>query len=142
VLRGTALSLQAYALFCTGDLHTALTSAIEAEGLQSERDDRMRATTLLRRSVILDAMGRDEQALNDARAAQEIAELHGRKAVLVVAALWEKLFLARRGKATPEELRAALANAEAWGDFRRELTRRLIAQAAAWFASTNATITL
>jgi eukaryotic-like serine/threonine-protein kinase len=135
MLRGTALSLRAYALFCAGDLEAALTSATEAEWLQRERDDRMRPQTLLRRAVILDSMGRADEALKDVREAQEIAEFHGEKAFFVTAVLWEKLYLARRGKVTAEELRGALADAEASGVAQRALTRRLIEQAVAWLAS-------
>jgi tetratricopeptide (TPR) repeat protein len=141
VLRGTALSLRAYALLHTGDLEAALTSATEAEWLQREREDRMRAQTLLRRAVILDAMGREDDALKDARAAQESAELHGQKGFFVTAVLWEKLSLARRGKGTAEELRRALIDAEESGVAQRALTRSLIEQATAWLAEATTGIT-
>lgn len=141
VIRGTALSLRAYALFCSGDLAEALMSANEAEWLQRERDDRKRGQTLLRRAVILEALERGEEALTDARAAQKIAEFHRQKWSLATAVLWEKLYLARRGKATLEELRGALADAEASGADQRTLTRRLIGQAAAWLADATTGLT-
>jgi tetratricopeptide (TPR) repeat protein len=140
VLRGVALSLRAYALFCTGDLDDALASASEAHWLQRERDDRMLAQTLLRRAAILDAMGKEDEALGDARAAQEAAEFHGQQGFLVTAVLWEKLALARRGKATAEQVREALAAARDSGVGQRALTRRLIEQATAWLARATAPI--
>jgi tetratricopeptide (TPR) repeat protein len=139
-LHGTALSLRAYALFCTGDLEAALTSANEAEWLQRERDDRMRSQTLLRRAAILDALGRTEEALDDARAAQETAKWHEETGFFVTAVLWEKLYLARRGEVGVKELQEALAAVKASGVGQRALTRRLIDQAAAWLASATAAI--
>jgi tetratricopeptide (TPR) repeat protein len=137
-LHAVALSLRAYALFCTGNLEAALTSANQAEELQRERDDRARAQTLLRRAAILEAMGRGDEALEDARAAQAAAEWHEERGFFLSAVLLEKLYLARRGEVAAEELREALAAVEAAGIGQRALTRTLIEQAAAWLASATA----
>ncbi|HZF47965.1 MAG TPA: protein kinase [Polyangiaceae bacterium] len=139
-VHGLALSLQAYALFCTGDLETALASATEAEWLQREREDRARAQTLLRRAAILEAMGREDEALEDAQAAQVDAEFHGERGFYLTAVLWEKLYLARRGAVTAAELREALAAVESVRVGQRTLTRRLVQQAAEWLARATAPI--
>jgi tetratricopeptide (TPR) repeat protein len=139
-VHGLALSLQAYALFCAGDLDAALTSASEAEWLQREREDRARAQTLLRRAAILEAMGRAEDALEDARAAQVDAEWHGEKGFFLTAVLWEKLYLARRGEVAAAELREALAAVASVRVGQRTLTRQLIQQAAEWLASVTAPV--
>jgi tetratricopeptide (TPR) repeat protein len=139
-LHGVALSLHAYALFCTGELEAALASATEAEWLQREREDRARAQTLLRRAVILEAMGRADEALEDARAAQVDAEFHGEKGFYLTAVLWEKLHFARRGTVEAAELREAIAAVESARAGQRALTRQLVQQATEWLASATAPV--
>ena len=135
VLRAGALSLRAYALYCIGELGAALKSAHEAERLQRERDDPMRAQTLLRRAEILEALGKGVEALRDAQAAQVAAERHGQEGFRVTAVLWGAFYLARQGKAALEALAAALAAAKASGVAQRALTRRLIERVEGWIAS-------
>ena len=132
MLRGVALSLRAYALCITGDLETALSCAVEAEQLQRQRNDRMRAQTLLRRAEILLALGRTDQALDDARAARTSAEEHHEKGFVVTAALWEALHLAQQGRATKEDLVQAMSGVERAGVGQRALARSLMERAAAW----------
>ncbi|MGK3987325.1 AAA family ATPase [Sorangium sp. So ce136] len=139
-LRAAALSLRAHALMQAGQLDAALASAGEAEQIQRALGDRpMRSHTLLRRAEILGALGREEEALADAREARSVAEQGGDKGVAVTAALWEKLHLARGGRATPEELARAVADAEMAGVERRALAQSLMDQAGAWLARSNAT---
>jgi tetratricopeptide (TPR) repeat protein len=139
-LRGAALSLRAEALLATGELDLALASVAEAELLQRERDDRVRALTLLRRADILEAMGQHEDALAEARAAQEAAQQHEERGFFVTAVLWETLHLARRGAASTDEVREALAATRAAGVGQRPLTRRLIEEAAAWVDKATAQV--
>ncbi|WP_437320810.1 protein kinase domain-containing protein [Sorangium sp. So ce385] len=140
-LRAAALSLRAYALRHTGALDEALGNASAAEQIQRALGDRpMRTHTLLRRAEILAAMGREEEALADAREARRAAEQGGDTGVAATAALWEKLHLARRGEAAPEELARAVADAEVAGVGRRALAQRLMDEAAAWLARCEATV--
>ncbi|KYG04862.1 hypothetical protein BE21_44290 [Sorangium cellulosum] len=140
-LRAAALSLRAYALLHTGALDEALGNASAAEQIQRALGDRpMRTHTLLRRAEILAALGREEEALSDAREARRAAEQGGDKGVAATAALWEKLHLARRGEAAPEELARAVADAEVAGVGRRALAQRLMDEAAAWLARCEATV--
>ncbi|WP_437563091.1 protein kinase domain-containing protein [Sorangium sp. So ce542] len=140
-LRAAALSLRAYALRHTGELDEALGNATAAEEIQRALGDRpMRTHTLLRRAEILAALGREEEALSDAREARRAAEQGGDKGVAATAALWEKLHLARRGEAAPEELARAVADAEVAGVGRRALAQRLMDEAAAWLARCETTV--
>ncbi|WP_437338554.1 serine/threonine-protein kinase [Sorangium sp. So ce394] len=140
-LRAAALSLRAYALRHTGELDEALGNASAAEQIQRALGDRpMRTHTLLRRAEILAALGREEEALSDAREARRAAEQGGDMGVAATAALWEKLHLARRGEAAPEELARAVADAEVAGVGRRALAQRLMDEAAAWLARCEATV--
>lgn len=140
VLQAVALSLQSYALYHAGELERALESATEAELLQREREDRMRPMTLLRRVVILEALGRIDDALADAAYARDLALLHGEHGFYVTAMLWETLFDARRGRVGPVELREAISAVEASGIGQRALTRDLMQQAATWLAEKTAPI--
>jgi tetratricopeptide (TPR) repeat protein len=137
-VRWLALSVRAYALFCTGDLDAALASASEAERLQRERDDRMRALTLIRRAVILEAIGKEDEALEDARAAEQDARRHEERGFFATAVLWQKLYLARRGEATEEEVREALSAVETSETGQCALAQRLLEQAEAWLAGSTA----
>jgi eukaryotic-like serine/threonine-protein kinase len=132
MLRGVALSLRAHALCSSGDLDGALACAGEAERLQRERNDRMRAQTLLRRAEILHALGQTDMAYDDARAARSVAEEHGERGFVVTAALWEVLHLAQQGRATKDELLLAMADVERAGISQRALTRSLLNRAEGW----------
>jgi eukaryotic-like serine/threonine-protein kinase len=135
VLRSMALSLRADALRRAGDLEGALGSSGEAERLQAEHGDRYRALTLFRRAEILDALGRAEEARDEAREAQIVADRHGDRIVAVTAALWGALHRARRGEASPADVRTALAEAIAAGAGTRELARGLVVQVEEWLAA-------
>jgi tetratricopeptide (TPR) repeat protein len=134
VLLATALSLRADALRRSGDLVAALASANEAEYLQGQWQDRWRALTLLRRAEILEAMGRLGDAIEDARAARALAEHHGERDLAIGAKLLETLHRAMQGTATPEAVRAALAEAEAAEQIvtLRALTRAQMVKAREW----------
>jgi tetratricopeptide (TPR) repeat protein len=140
VLQAVALSLRSYALYQVGDLEEALASVTEAELLQSEREDRMLSMTLLRRAVILEALGRDDEALADAACARETALLHNEHGFYVTTVLWEKLFDARRGRIGATELREAISAVEASGVGQRALAQDLMQQAKAWLAEKTAPI--
>ena len=53
---------------------------------------------------------------------------------LVIAVLWERFALARRGKATAEEVKEALAAVQGSGVEQRAFARRLLEQVTAWLA--------
>jgi hypothetical protein len=132
MLRGVALSLRAHALCVTGHLEEALSCAKEAELLQRERNDRMRAQTLLRLAEIRHALGKTNAAYDDARAARQAAEEHGDKGFAVTAALWEALHLAQQGRATKEDLVQAMSDVERAGVGQRALARSLMERSAEW----------
>jgi eukaryotic-like serine/threonine-protein kinase len=133
VFRATALSLRADALRRVGDLVGALSSIDEAEELQRLRGGRSRALTLLRRAMIRAALGRGEEALEDARQAREVAERYADQNVAIGANVLEKLRLAQRGEATRTELEQAVAEAS---EARiRMLTREIVAEARAFLSS-------
>jgi serine/threonine protein kinase/tetratricopeptide (TPR) repeat protein len=132
MLRGVALSLRAHALCVTGSLEEALSCAAEAELLQRERNDRMRAQTLLRLAEIHHALGKTDAAYDDARAARKAADEHGDQGFAVTAALWEALHLAQQGRATKEDLVQAMSDVERAGVGQRALARSLLERSAAW----------
>ncbi|HRI71239.1 MAG TPA: AAA family ATPase, partial [Polyangium sp.] len=132
-LHGVSLSLRAYALFCAGDFQGALLSANEAEAVQRERDDGARGWTLLRRAMILEAIGMADNALDDARAAQAAATRHHGRLLFLTAVLWEKLYLARQGIGRADELQKALDEVKGMVKAgQRSLTRQVVNRAVTW----------
>jgi serine/threonine protein kinase len=132
VFRATALSLRADALRRDGDLAAALASIDEAEQLQRERGGRSRALTLLRRAMIRYALGRVDEALEDARSARAVAERYADPNVAIGANVWEKLRLAQRGELSREDVERAVAAAD---DVKiRLLSREIVAEAKAFIA--------
>jgi serine/threonine protein kinase/tetratricopeptide (TPR) repeat protein len=137
VLRATSLSLRADALRRTGLLEPALESANEAVSLQESRGDPMVALTLLRRAEILEALGRQDEALGDAREAHRVAADRGDRDLATRALLWETLQRARKGEATAEEMSAILGRADCSEDTFRAPTRSLLVEAQRWMDSSR-----
>jgi hypothetical protein len=100
--------------------------------LQRERNDRMRAQTLLRLAEIHQALGKTDAAYDDARAARQAAEEHREIGIVVTAALWETLHVAQQGRATKEDLVKATSDVERAGVAQRALTKSLLNRAAVW----------
>lgn len=131
-LRARALSVRADVLARTGDREEALACVDEAERIQRDRGDLLRALSLIRRAEILDLLGRGGEAIESARAARHFAEERKDRDFMLCAVLWERLTLVRRGEASAEDLARAIEETRGAGVTLRPLTETLLGRAEAW----------